>query len=177
MTQKSWTELCAIAFVFQEGSKVALKKPATKKAKSAKRRVSKTGIYTAPSGNVSISVPTFWMFRQTNDDLQLIAPSGDVSLIVNAYSSNNHGSKLDARDNLEHLLESIPKQARVKRDAATNKRAAARYKDSEGNSWCVEFITDGKLLLLAEVSSTGALTTPEAKTALGALDSLKIKAR
>lgn len=159
-------------FEFQEGSNVALKKKA---AKSSKQRTSKPGIYTVPKGNVSIAVPAFWMFRQTNDDLQLIAPSGDVSLIVNAYSGNNHGSKLDAREHLDHLLASAPKQSRIKREKASNKRAAARYKDADGTSWCVEFVTDGKLLLLAEISSTGTLTTPEAKTALSALATLKIK--
>jgi hypothetical protein len=151
------------------------KKTATKSSKPRAPKPSKPGIYTAPRGNVSIAVPAFWMFRQTNDDLQLVAPSGDVSLIVNAYSGNNGHGKIDARDHLDNLLASAPKQSRVKRDKASNKRAAARYKDTDGTSWCVEFITDGKLLLLAEISSTGALTTPEAKTAISALESLKIK--
>ena len=156
---------------------MASKKKSIKTAKQRVTRNSKPGIYTAPKGNVSISIPTFWGFRQTNDDLQLVSPSGETSLIVNAYSGNNGNGRLDARQNLDHLLASAPKQSRVKRQVATNKRAAARYKDVDGNSWCVEFITDGKLLLLAELSSTGALTTPEAKTALVAMDSIKIKPR
>ena len=89
--------------------------PKKKSATIAKKRASKspkTGTYTAPRGNVSIAVPTFWVFRQTNDDLQLVSPSGDVSLIVNAYSGNNGRGKLDARQNLEHLLASAPKQSR-----------------------------------------------------------------
>jgi hypothetical protein len=154
---------------------VAPKKKSATIAKKRAPKTSRTGIYTAPRGNVSIAVPTFWVFRQTNDDLQLVSPSGDVSLIVNAYSGNNGSARIDARQNLEHLLASAPKQSRVKRDTATTKRAGARYKDTDGTSWCVEFITDGKLLLLAEVSSTAALTNPEAKTALTALGSIKIK--
>jgi len=153
---------------------MALKKKAVKRTQSRAPKKTKPGIYTSPSGNVSLSVPTYWAFRQTNDDLQLISPSGDVSLIVNAYSGNSNG-RLDARQHLDHLLASAPKQSRVKRDTASNKRAAARYKDTDGTSWCVEFITDGKLLLLGEISSTGTLTTPEAKTALNALGSIKIK--
>ena len=152
--------------------------PKKKSATIAKKRASKspkTGTYTAPRGNVSIAVPTFWVFRQTNDDLQLVSPSGDVSLIVNAYSGNNGRGKLDARQNLEHLLASAPKQSRVTRDTATNRRAGARYKDTDGTSWCVEFITDGKLLLLAEISSTSALNNPEAKTAITAMGSIRIK--
>ena len=152
---------------------MALKKKAAKSTKRTK--ASKPGVYTVPRGNVSIAIPAFWVFRQTNDDLQLVSPSGDVSLIVNAYSGNHNNGTLDARQSLEHLLASAPKGSRIKRDSASKKRAAARYKDSDGTSWCVEFITDGKLLLLAEISSTGTLTTPEAKTALTALNSIGIK--
>jgi hypothetical protein len=164
-------------FAFQEGSKLPAKKKTAKSTKQRTPKSSKPGIYTAPKGNVSIAVPTYWGFRQTNDDLQLVSPSGETSLIVNAYSGSNGNGRLDARQHLDHLLASAPKQSRVKRESATNKRAAARYKDTDGNSWCVEFITDGKLLLLAELSSTGALTTPEAKTALTAMESIKIKPR
>ena len=153
---------------------MVLKKKATKRT-SRTIKSSKPGTYTVPRGNVSISIPAFWVFRQTNDDLQLVSPSGDVSLIVNAYSGNNKNGSLDARQSLAHLLASAPKGSRIKRDSATKKRAAARYKDSDGTSWCVEFITDGKLLLLAEISSTEKLTTPEAKTALTALDSIVIR--
>lgn len=156
---------------------MVLKKKASKPAKQRTSKTSKHGIYTAPKGNVTIAVPTFWGFRQTNDDLQLVSPSGETSLIVNAYSGNNGNGRLDARQHLDQLLASAPKQSRVKREAATRKRAAARYKDVDGNSWCVEFITDGKLLLLAELSSTGTLTAPEAKTALVAMESIKIKPR
>ena len=154
---------------------MALKKKAANSSNPRTPKKTKPGFYTSPSGNVSLSVPTYWVFRQTNDDLQLISPSGDVSLIVNAYSGHNGTRKLDARQHLDHLLASAPRQSRVKRETASNKRAAARYKDTDGTSWCVEFITDGKLLLLAEVSSTGALTSPEAKTAMGALGSIRIK--
>ena len=153
---------------------MVLKKKAAK-ASSRTAKSSKPGTYTVPRGNVSIAIPAFWVFRQTNDDLQLVSPSGDVSLIVNAYSGNNKNGTLDARQSLDHLLASAPKGSRIKREAATKKRAAARYKDSDGTSWCVEFITDGRLLLLAEISSTEKLTSPEAKTALTALNSIAIK--
>jgi hypothetical protein len=146
----------------------------TRTAKSP-RNGSKAGTYTTPSGNVLIDVPSFWMFRQTNDDLQLVSPSGEVSLIVNAYSNSNGHGKLDAREYLDHLLGSAPKQSRVTRDTATRLRAAARYKDTDGTSWCVEFITDGKVLLLAEISSNASLANPEGRTALGVLGSVKIK--
>ncbi len=148
----------------------------TKSSKSNLKKNSKSraGVYTTPRGNVTIQVPPFWSLLQTNEDLQLASPTGEVSLIINAYQRNGQ-KKLDAREYLDHLLASAPKQSRVKRDPATARRAAARYKDVDGTAWFVEFITDGKVLLLGEVSSSDSLTSQEAKTALAVMTSLKIK--
>lgn len=151
------------------------KKTAVKTARKRTPKSINPGTYTTPSGNVSIHVPPFWMFRQTNDDLQLVSPSGEVSLIVNAYSGSNGHGKLDAREYLDHLLQSAPHESRVKREKATRTRAAARYRDTDGTSWCVEFVTDGKTLLLAEISSAASLVSAEGRTAVAALDSVRIK--
>ena len=146
----------------------------SKTTRKTKVKTSSAGLYTTPRGNVAIAVPSFWTLRQTNDDLQMTSPTGDVSLVLNAYERNG-SMKLDARDYLARLLESAPKQAGVKRAPATARRAAARYKDIDGNAWHVEFVTNGKVLLLAEISSTTSLAGPEAKAALAVMNTLKIK--
>ncbi len=144
------------------------------KSASKKSTKSRAGIYTTPRGNVSLAVPPFWTLRQSNDDLQMVSPSGEVSLILNAYQRNG-SKKLDAREYLDHLLASAPKGSRVKRETATARRAGARYKDSDGTAWYVEFVSDGKILLFAEISGPATLASPEARTALTVMESLKIK--
>lgn len=133
------------------------------------------GTYTVARGHVSIGVPPFWAFRQTNEDIEIDSPTGNTSLIVTAYQKDHSVKSLDAREYLAHFLESAPKESRVKREEGTKARAAARYRDQDGHSWYVEFVTNGKTLLLAEVSAAGPLTGREAKTAIAALQSLKLK--
>jgi hypothetical protein len=167
--------------VARKKSSAASKRKPAPRAKSAKSTNKKSstskplGIYTVPRGDVSVPVPAFWGFRQTNDDLQLVAPSGDVSVIITAYAKSNGMRSLDSRESLEYLLASAPNLSKLKREPATKKRAGARYVDADGNSWWVEFITNGKTLLLGEVSSTGPLRGPEAKAAVKILQDLKLK--
>ncbi|HUO59730.1 MAG TPA: hypothetical protein VMU24_03615 [Candidatus Acidoferrales bacterium] len=133
------------------------------------------GTYVVPRGNVSIAVPTFWSLRQTNDDLELDAPTGDTSIVVNAYQRNDSYRSLDARDYLKHFLETAPHEGRISVLEQTKAKASARFRDGEGNHWQVLFVSNGDTLLLATCSTPAPLTSKEARTALGVLDSLRMK--
>ncbi|HEU5402056.1 MAG TPA: hypothetical protein VFU86_11910 [Terriglobales bacterium] len=152
-------------------------RPAKVASKSNSRKTSKlsAGTYTVPRGHVSIAVPAFWTLRQTNEDLEVEAPSGATSVIVTAFQRNGHKQKLDAREYLEHFLETAPENSRMKRDRGTKQRARARYKDGEGDHWEVAFVTDGATLLLATCNTSFPTTNKEAKTGFQVLDSVTIR--
>ena len=133
------------------------------------------GTYVVPRGNVAIAVPAFWTLRQTNDDLILESASGQTSVIVTAYHKSADVKSLDARDYLQHYLEAAPHKGRFEQDTHTKGRAAARFKDPEGNSWGVVFLTNGKTLLLATCSSNGPLTSKEGRVGVWVLNSLYLK--
>jgi hypothetical protein len=154
----------------KKSSRKSVRKTAAKKT-SAKSAV---GIYTVPRGHVSIAVPTFWTLRQTNDDLEVEAPSGSTAVIVTAFQRNGRNQPLDAREYLDHFLETAPKNGRLKAAPGTKKRAVARYKDPEGDHWDVAFVTNGNTLLLATCNTSFPSTHKEAKTGLQVLDSLKL---
>jgi hypothetical protein len=149
-------------------SRKAAKKTTKKGAKSA------VGTYTVPRGHVSIAVPTFWTLRQTNDDLEVEAPSGATAVIVTAFQRNGRNDLLDAREYLDHFLETAPKNGRLKTERGTKKRAVARYKDPEGDHWDVAFVTNGNTLLLATCNTSFPSTHKEAKTGVQVLESLRL---
>jgi hypothetical protein len=124
---------------------------------------------------VAIAVPAFWTLRQTNDDLVLESPSGQTSVIVTAYQKTEDVRSLDARDYLKHYMETAPHNGRVQGDTTSKGRAGARFKDPEGNSWGVIFLTNGKTLLLATCSSNGPLTSKEGRVGVWVLNSLYLK--
>jgi hypothetical protein len=153
-------------------------KPTTKSAtKSKSRKPAKltAGTYTVPRGHVSLSIPPFWTLRQTNEDLEVEAPSGATSVIVTAFQRNGRSQPLDAREYLNHFLETVPKNSRLQRDHGTKQRAIARYKDPDGDYWQVAFVTDGATLLLATCNTSFSTTNKEAKTGLQVLDSVTIR--
>lgn len=167
-----------------KSSKTATRKSSAKTAaattttakKTAASKTSRTpfGTYTVAKKHVSVAVPPYWRFRQTNEDLELDAPSGNTSVIITAYQKNGRSAALDAREYLDHFLANIPAESRITRDGSTKQRASARYRDDEGNSWLVSFLTNGKTLLLAELSTAGPLTGKEARTALEVMSSVKL---
>lgn len=159
----------------KKSSPIPVRNKANKKTK-AKKQSSKsaTGTYTVPRGHVSIAVPTFWTLRQTNDDLEVEAPSGSTAVIVTAFQRNGRNEPLDARKYLDHFLETAPKDGRLKMERGTNKRAVARYKDPEGDRWDVAFVTNGNTLLLATCNTSFPSSHKEAKTGVQVLESLKL---
>lgn len=120
-------------------------------------------------------MPSFWTLRQTNDDLELEAPSGSTSVIVTAFQRNKEHRALDAREYLEHFLETAPKNGNLKRAAGTRLRCGARYKDPEGDTWNVAFVANGQTLLLATCNSSLPPAHKEAKTGLQVLESIRLK--
>ena len=60
-------------------------KKAPKENATRKSNHNHGGTYLTPKGNVSIAVPPFWFFRQTNDDLELDSPTTATSIVVSAF--------------------------------------------------------------------------------------------
>jgi hypothetical protein len=122
-------------------------------------------------------VPPFWTLRQTNEDLEVEAPSGATSVIVTAFRRNGRKQTLDAREYLEHFLETAPKNGRLQRDRGTKQRATARYKDPDGDHWEVSFVTNGDTLLLATCNTSFPLANKEARTGFRVLESVTVKTK
>ncbi len=160
--------------------KRSLKHSAKSATKSKSRKPAaklSAGTYTVPRGHVSLAVPAFWTLRQTNEDLELEAPSGATSVIVTAFQRNGRSQSLDAREYLNHFLETAPKNGRLQRDRSTKQRATARYKDPDGDYWQIAFVTNGHTLLLATCNTSFPVTNREAKTGFQILDSVTIRNR
>lgn len=155
--------------------------PATKKTARKTVDASKNGFhagqYTVPRGHVSIGVPPFWTLRQTNDDLELDAPSGATSVIVNAYQRNAEIKSLDARMYLHDFLERLETKGKAKIANGSKQRAGVRYRDVDGNTWELMFLSNGNTLLMATCSTTGPTTSKEAKLGVQVLNSLKLKTK
>jgi hypothetical protein len=112
------------------------------------------GSYVTPKGNVSIGIPAFWTLRQTNDDLEVEGPSCKTSVIVTAFQRENGVAKLDAREYLEHFLQSASMKGRANAGKSGPSRAQSRFRDPEGDHWQIEVLTNGDTLLLATLNSS-----------------------
>jgi hypothetical protein len=157
-------------------SQKTTRKQAAPKAPGA-RALGKPGTYTVPRGHVTIAVPTFWTLRQTNDDLEIEAPSDTTSVIVTAFKQDKTTGPLDARDFLQRFMRTAPANGRSKLEPGTRQRASARFRDPEGDHWRVMFLSNGKTLLLATCNTSAPLISREARTGTQVLDSLKLKPR
>lgn len=133
------------------------------------------GTYTVPRGHVSLAVPAFWTLRQTNDDIEVEAPSGSTSVIVTAFQRHKGYRELDAREYLAHFLETATMNGTLKKAKGSRHRAAARYKDPDGDGWNVVFIANGSTLLLGTCNSSLPAAHREVKTGVSVLDSIRLK--
>jgi hypothetical protein len=162
--------------VINEGTSLPTSRP--KKKTSSKKSNSKkptAGTYTVPRGHVSLAVPPFWTLRQTNDDIEVEGPSGSTSVIVTAFQRNKGARTLDAREYLDHFLETAPKNGHLRRAAGTRQRATVKYKDPDGDLWNVAFVANKNTLLLATCNTSLPATHKEAKTGTSVLESLRLK--
>lgn len=151
-------------------------KKATKKT-TRKSNANHSGTYLTPKRNVSIAVPPFWFFRQTNDDLELDSPTTATSIVVSAFQRTGRVEALDSRDSMQRFLGTAPAVGRKQITLSTTARTIARFKDSEGANWQCEFLTDGTTLLLATLNSTAKGRSPELQTGVAVLDSIRIVKR
>jgi hypothetical protein len=158
----------------KKSTRSSVRKKTGKKTAAKKTSKFATGTYIVPKGHVSIGVPSYWTLRQTNDDLEVEAPSGSTSVIVTAFQRNGRNEPLDAREYLEHFLETAPANGRLKKERGTKNRAVARYRDPEGDHWEVAFVTNGTTLLLATCNTSFPSTHKEAKMGLHVLESVKL---
>jgi hypothetical protein len=113
--------------------------------------------------------------RQTNEDLEVEGPSGSTSVIVTAFQRKKGHKPLDAREYLEHFLETAPKDGKLKRFPGSRQRAGARYRDTDGDNWTVAFIANKNTLLLATFNTSLAPTHKEARTGSSVLESVRLK--
>ncbi len=131
------------------------KTPTSPKTSSGKRANSfHGGSYVTPKGNVSIGIPAFWTLRQTNDDLEVESPSRKTSVIVTAFQRENGVAKLDAREYLEHFLQSASMKGRADAGQSGRSRAQSRFRDPEGDHWEIDVLTNGDTLLLATLNTS-----------------------
>ena len=154
--------------------------PSSSKAAGSRNKSSNgfhPGTYTVPRGHVSIAVPTFWNLRQTNDDVQVESEASETTVIVTAYQRNAGVKALDARDYLQHFLETAPVAGGLQTGSGSKQLASARFRDEEGDNWFVRFISNGATLLLATCHSNLPLTSRDGRTGVAVLDSIKLKAR
>lgn len=151
------------------------KRSATKSPKPSARRKFRSGTYVVPCGNVSLAVPSFWTLRQTNDDIELEAPGGETSVLVSAYQRQPKVGRLDAREYLQRLLATLRSNGTARVTEDTRSRAAAQYRDEQGDAWEAMFLSNGDTLLLATCSTHSKRTGKDAKIALEVLHSLKLK--
>ena len=139
------------------GKKSSAKTP-KKNAASSKTRKKAGGFhggsYVTPKGNVTIGIPAFWTLRQTNDDLEVESPSHKTSVVVTAFQRENDVAKLDARQYLEHFLQSASRKGRADGGKSGPARAQSRFRDPEGDHWQIEVLTNGDTLLLATLNSS-----------------------
>jgi hypothetical protein len=119
------------------------------------------GRYVTPNGNVSLGIPTFWTLRQTNDDLEVESPSRKTSVIVTAFRREKGVAKLDAREYLKYFLQSASIKGRVLAGKLTSSRAQSRFRDSEGDHWQIDVLTNGDTLLLATLNTSLPLRSQE----------------
>ncbi len=154
--------------------KASNRKPAKKKSIRPTNNHAHGGTYFTPKGNVSVAVPPFWFFRQTNDDLELDSPSTATSIVVSAFHRTGRVEALDSRDYMQRFLQTTPAVGRKTVTLSTRPRTIAKFKDAEGAAWQCEFLTDGNTLLLATLNSTEKPRSQEMQTAYAVLDSIKI---
>jgi hypothetical protein len=140
-------------------------------------RKSLNGTYLTPKRNVSLAVPPFWFFRQTNDDLELDSPTTATSIVVSAFQRSGRRESLDSRDYMQRFLQTAPAAGRKQVTLSTKPRTVAKFKDGEGTAWQCAFLTDGTTLLLVTLNSTEKPRSPELRSALEVLDSIKILGR
>jgi hypothetical protein len=152
-------------------------KPSAKTATKTTKNGFHPGTYIVPRGHVSIAVPTFWSLRQTNDDIQVESEASETTVVVSAYKRTDDVKALDARDYLQHFLDTAPVAGRLQTGDSSKQRASARFRDEEGDNWFVRFISNGQTLLLATCHSNRPLTSREGKTGVAVLDSITLKAR
>lgn len=142
--------------------------------KKSSARKSTIGTYLTPKRNVSVAIPPFWFFRQTNDDLELDSPTTATSIVVSAFQRDGRRAPLDSRESMQRFLQTAPAAGRKQITLSSKARTVAKFKDGEGAAWQCAFLTDGTTLLLVTMNSTEKPRSPEMQTAVTVLDSVKI---
>jgi len=156
-------------------SKKAVKKKAsarTSKKRENTKQKHEFGSYTTTRGTMTIMVPPFWTMRQTNEDLEIHAPSGKTAVYVTSYVGNGTSHKHDAREYLKTFLSNAQIAGRAKVEEVGKSRAEARYKDPDGDHWVLSFLTNGKRMLLATCNTSMPSRHEEATSGVRVIQSI-----
>ena len=135
------------------------------------------GSYVTPKGNVTIGIPAFWTLRQTNDDLEVESPSRKTSVVVTAFQRENGVARLDARQYLEHFLQSASRKGRADAGKSGPAHAQSRFRDPEGDHWQIEVLTNGDTLLLATLNSSLPPRSQEPRVGAEILRTIRINGK
>lgn len=158
--------------------KVAKRKsaaPVKKRASATKKH--EFGSYTTTRGTMKIMVPPFWTMRQTNEDLEIHAPSGKTAVYVTSYAGNGTSHKHDAREYLRTFLSNAQIAGRATIKEIGKLRAEARYRDPDGDHWVLSFLTNGKRMLLATCNTNLPSRNEEATTGVEVIQSISFGKR
>ena len=135
------------------------------------------GSYVTPKGNVTIGIPAFWALLQTNDVLEVESPSRKTSVIVTAFQRENGVARLDARQYLEHFLQSASRKGRADAGKSGPAHAQSRFRDPEGDHWQIEVLTNGDTLLLATLNSSLPPRSQEPRVGAEILRTIRINGK
>ena len=147
-------------------------KPATKRRSTTKKPKHEFGSYTTTRGTMTLQVPPFWTMRQTNEDLEIHAPSGKTAVYVTSYIGNGTSHKHDAREYLKTFLHNAQIAGRARIEETGRMRAEARYKDPDGDNWILSFLTNGKRMLLATCNTSLPTKHEEASSGVRVIQSI-----
>jgi hypothetical protein len=98
-------------------------------------------------------------------------------VIVTAFHRENGMTKLDARTYLEHFLQSASVRVRANAGKRGPSRAHTRFRDSEGDHWQVEVLTNGDTLLLATLNSGLSPRSQEPRVGAEILRTIRINGK
>jgi hypothetical protein len=176
--KKLRNSLTARSAVKKSSAKTAKQNAASSKTSSRRKTGGfHGGSYVTPKGNVTIGIPAFWTLCQTNDDLEVESPSRKTSVIVTAFQRENGVAKLDARQYLEHFLQSASMKGRADAGKSGPARAHARFRDPEGDHWQVEVLTNGDTLLLATLNSSLPPRSQEPRVGAEILQTIRLNGK
>ena len=133
-----------------------------------------SGTYTAPDTKFTISIPTGWTVRETDQNCELISPSGKSAIVLTTFRRTDVKVETDASEHLRRFLKGAEVKGKPRVLDSTKSHSSAEYVDSSNRFWRVEFLASPDRLVLATYNSDPDEDPAEKRNGLNALESIKI---